>query len=121
MTRQRVMAATRLKLGPLDHGRRVSYEKFLASECEEGYGYELIDGKVYVSPRPDLPHARLDKWVYDCIDRYASLRPEVLNDVYGKAIVCVPGRPGVTRAGPDLVAYQDFPHQRPFADLRWED
>jgi Uma2 family endonuclease len=112
---------TRPKLGPKDHGRPISYADFLASECEDGYRYEIIDGKVYVSAVPNMPHARLDLWIYKALDRYSSLHPEVINLVYNHVAVVVPDRPGVTHPQPDVAAYHDFPLQRPFAEGHWDD
>jgi hypothetical protein len=45
-------AVASVKLGPIDHSRPITYGEFLASAGEEGFRYELIDGKVYVSPTP---------------------------------------------------------------------
>lgn len=47
--------ATRLKLTPADHGREIDPDDFDAAAGEEGYHYELIDGRVYVSPKAELP------------------------------------------------------------------
>ena len=38
-----------------DHGRPMRRDEFEAGEYEEGYKYELIDGKIYVSPQPNAP------------------------------------------------------------------
>ena len=38
------------QLGPADHGRELTYDEFLAGDYEEGHKYELIDGRLYVSP-----------------------------------------------------------------------
>ena len=38
------------RLEPADHGRPMIVEEFVAASTVEGYRYELIDGKLYVSP-----------------------------------------------------------------------
>jgi Uma2 family endonuclease len=113
--------AQKLKLGPRDHGQPISYEDFQASETVEGYHYEIIDGKVYVSPLPNPPHMRLDKWLDQKLDHYCVLRPDVINLVYNKTRVFVPGRKRVTYPEPDVAAYQDYPLSAPFKAVRWRD
>ncbi|MBV9121920.1 MAG: Uma2 family endonuclease [Planctomycetes bacterium] len=113
--------ATVLKIGPADHGRPMTLEEFLASDYEEGYHYELIDGKLYVSPEANLPEARIDRWLFSKLDRYSSEHPEVINFLYYKARVFVPGRPRVTAPEPDVAAYHDFPLDRPNREVRWQD
>jgi Uma2 family endonuclease len=109
------------KLGPADHGRSISFADFLASDVEPGFRYEIIDGRVYVAADPNLPHGRLDMWMYKILDRYSSLRPDVINFVYYRAVVVVPDRPAVTRPQPDVAAYHDFPLDLPIGEGRWDD
>jgi Uma2 family endonuclease len=113
--------ATILKIGPADHGRPIAYDDFKLAEWEEGYQYELIDGKLYVSPQPNLPQGRIEKWIYDKLNRYARKRPEVIDFVYNKARVLVPDRPGVTNPEPDVAAYHAFPLDEPMEEIDWED
>ena len=47
---------TTLRIGPHDHGRELTDDEFFAADYEEGYKYELIDGSLYVSPKPNFPH-----------------------------------------------------------------
>jgi Uma2 family endonuclease len=94
------------RVGPPDHGRPMAFDDFAAAEWEDGYEYELIDGKIYVSPIANLPQGRLERWIYRKLDRYADVYPEVVNFVHGKARVFVRGRPGTTCPEPDVAAYQ---------------
>jgi Uma2 family endonuclease len=112
---------TFLKLGPADHGRPVTVEELRSADTHGGYRYELIDGKLYVSPLPKLPHDRLLHWLYHAVDDYARLRPEVINYVTPTGCVIVPDRPGVTQPQPDLTAFQDFPLDQPMRSVQWED
>ena len=34
-----------------------------SADAEEGYRYEMIEGRVFVSPVPDLPHDDLVEWL----------------------------------------------------------
>src|SRR4051794_2201530 len=113
--------ATVMKLGPADHGRPMTLEEFEKGDYEEGYQYEIIDGKLYVSPLPNLPQGRLDRWLFKKLDRYSDGHLEVINFVYNKPRVPVPGRPGVTVPEPDVSAYRDFPLSEPFAEVQWEE
>ncbi len=110
-----------VKLGPADHGRPMTLEEFHVSDYQEGYQYELIDGKLYVSPQPNAPQGLADRWIYLKLQRYSDDHPEVLNFVYGKCRVFVPGRPGVTNPEPDVTAYKDFPLDLPVSEVRWQD
>src|SRR5262249_38277617 len=88
---------------------------------EEGYQYELIDGKLYVCPLPNPPQGLVEKWINTKVDRYAEHHREIINFVYNKARVFVPDRPGVTNPEPDLAAYRDFPLHLPWEEIRWEE
>jgi Uma2 family endonuclease len=112
---------TVLKIGLADHGRPVTYEDFRTADWEEGYQYEIIDGKLYVSPLPDPPQGLVEKWIYTKVDQYAQQHPEVINLVINKARVFVPNRPGVTNPEPDLAAYRNFPLDRDWEEIRWEE
>jgi Uma2 family endonuclease len=112
---------TAVKIGPKDHGLRMTLEEFMAADNVEGYQYELIDGKLYVSPQAELPQGRVELWILTRLMRYSWERPEVINAVYPKARVFVPGRRRVTNPEPDVTAYRDFPLDRPLDEVRWQD
>jgi Uma2 family endonuclease len=112
---------TVLMLGPADHGRPITREEFDAARGQEGYRYELIEGKVYVSPVPNLPHDFICEWVDSLLDGYRRTHPENLNYLSGKARVYVPGEEESTSPEPDLAGYRGFPHHLPLSDLSWED
>jgi Uma2 family endonuclease len=112
---------TILKLGPADHGRAIDPEELRTAQRQAGYRYEIIDGKIYVTPIPNLPHDRILRWIYRPLDRYAERHPDVINYVTSNGKVIVPDRPGLTEPEPDLVAFRDFPLDLPIAEVRWED
>jgi Uma2 family endonuclease len=111
---------TLLKIGPADRGRPLSLEEFETTAWEEGYRYELIDGKLYVTPAPDAPQVLTEHWIYHKLHRYAQARPDVINFVSFRARVFVPDRPGVTNPEPDAAAYHDFPVGVPHSQVRWQ-
>jgi Uma2 family endonuclease len=83
----------------------------------------LIDGRLSVAPQANLPEGHLETWLYRLLDRYADDHPDVINYVHNKARVFVRDRAdeGVTAPEPDIVAYRNFPLDRPLREWRWED
>jgi Uma2 family endonuclease len=112
---------TLLKLGPKHHGRALTLDEFWAADYQEGHQYELIDGKLYVSPVPNPPQNIVDQWIFTKILLYSREHPEVINYATNKGRVIVPGRPGATVPEPDLLAYRDFPLDQPFRTIRWQE
>lgn len=115
------MSTAALKLGPADHGRPVLLDEYEAADFEPGYKYEIIDGRVCVSPFPNPPENVLDTWLYTAVLFYSHDHPDVVNYVTAKPRVFVPGRRRATVPEPDFAAYHDFPRARPFREVRWRD
>jgi Uma2 family endonuclease len=112
---------TRLHLTPADQGRRLSLEEFESASAQEGYHYELIGGRLEVSPLPDLPHEELRDWLREVLAAYRRQHPEVINHIKVPARVFLPEADEVTAPEPDLAAYQNFPLDRPLRELSWRD
>jgi Uma2 family endonuclease len=112
---------TILKLGPRDHGRAITPEEARTAHRQPGYRYEIIDGKIYVTPVPNLPHDRILRWFLNAVNSYSEKHPDVFNYVTTNGKVIVPDRPGLTEPEPDFIAFRDFPLDSPLADVRWED
>ncbi len=113
--------ATIAVVGPSDHGRPMAISQFDASNFAQGFKYELIDGRVYVTYEPDLSEDWVEKWMYRKVLMYSLQHPQVINFVTDKARVFLPGRRVVTVPEPDLAAYHDFPIHLPIAKMRWQD
>jgi Uma2 family endonuclease len=113
--------ATVLQLGPADQGRPMNYEEYMAGDYQEGYSYELIDGKLYVLPLPDMPYDCLEQWLFFRLKLYAHNHPEVINHVTNKARVFVPGRRRTTCPEPDIAAFRNYPKHLPLKQRRWQD
>jgi len=109
------------KIGPEDHGRSMTFEEYQAGDYQQGYKYELIDGRLYVSPEANFPENWVDRWLFAKVFDFSREHPKIINFVTYKARVFVPGRAGITAPEPDLAAYHDFPLHRPIRKLRWED
>jgi Uma2 family endonuclease len=114
---------TRLHLTPADHGRPLSYEEFATARGQEGFKYELIEGRLDVSPAPGWPHEALRKWLERQLDEYAAGRPDVISHVIAPGRVFLPESPeGVTAPEPDIACYAEVttPAGR-FSELDWRD
>ena len=112
---------TALALGPADHGRLLDLEEFMAADYQGGHLYELVDGRLYVSPLPNLPEDRLEKWLFLKLTLYSLKHRRIINHVTNKARVFVPKRRGVTNPEPDISAYCDYPLDLPFDEVAWRD
>src|SRR5262249_59068749 len=99
---------TAVVLGPADHGRPITREEFESARSQEGYRYELIEGKVYVTPAPNLPHDRIWHWVHSLLEDYGEAHPDILNYVTPRARVILPEAVEETNPEPDLAAYRNF-------------
>ena len=53
------MATVGLRLGPADHGRKMTLEEFDEADAEEGYRYELARGVLEVVEVPNDPHGQV--------------------------------------------------------------
>jgi Uma2 family endonuclease len=115
-----VKAATRT-FGPADHGRAVTDAELAGARWVEGYHYEVIDGRLYVSPLPELPHDDLVEWLADLLRAYVRAHPEVINAVKTRSRVFVPRRRRTTAPEPDLAAYHGYPYDTPRLRRRWRD
>ncbi len=100
--------ATAAQIGPLGHGQPMTLEEFTAADWQEGYQYELIDGKLYVAPLPNLPENRLEEWAGGKLRDYARRYPRVVNFVTSKARVYVRRRRGTTNPEPDLACTREY-------------
>ena len=112
---------TQLYLTPRDAGRPLSLEEFESASGQEGYHYELIEGKLEVSPLPNLPHDFIRKWLERRLDDYSDRYSEIIGHVQAPARVFVPGQPETTTPEPDVAAYRDFPSDTPIEELNWQD
>jgi Uma2 family endonuclease len=115
------MATVAQQLGPEDHGREMSYQEFMEGDYQHGYRYEIIRGKLDVSPLPNAPEDFLEKWLLGKLFVYAQTHPQVIRYLTDKARVFVPSEEEPTVPEPDIAAYKRVPRTRSVAEWRWED
>ncbi len=88
------MDALKTKVGPADHGRRMSLDEFAEADGEPGYVYELSGGVIQVVDIPGITHGQalfaFDLHVFPWI---ASHRELV--HYYGSGDQCVIRLPGL--------------------------
>ena len=115
----RVTAPPRTPIGPADHGRKLSARAIEAAEYMPGFNYEIIAGKIYVSPVPNPPEHILERWLGRALDRYSDARPDVVNFIAARGRVFVPASTGQTVPEPDIAAYNNFPLDADYATVNW--
>jgi Uma2 family endonuclease len=98
----------------------MSLPAFEEAEFAPGFKYEIIDGRLYVSPSPNLPENFLERWLHLALEGYAAAHPDVINYVAIRGRVYLPDRARATVPEPDLAAYADFPEDTAVDDLRWQ-
>jgi Uma2 family endonuclease len=76
-----MIRAVTKKLGPEDHGRRMSLKEFEPAEVQEGYQYELGRGVVVVSDVPKIVHLRQVSATRKQFLAYDLAHPGVINEI----------------------------------------
>ena len=100
---------TRLYLTHKDHGRALSWEEYASADAEEGYRYEMIEGRVFVSPAANSLHEDCIEWLKEMLRAYALDRPDILESVRGATRVFLPDRmEGITAPEPDIACYAEY-------------
>ena len=112
---------TRLYLTPADHGRALSWEEFASADAQEGYRYEMIEGRVEVSPVPNLPHDIVLDRMLRALYAYSAQHDEILPYLSSHSRVFLPDPPeGITAPEPDIAGYtESFPEGTPDTEKDW--
>ena len=111
---------TKIYLTPADHGRPLSWEEFERADAEEGFRYEMIEGKVFVSPVPNLPHDDIVEWLKNLFVAYSQQHPDIIRRVKGPARVFLAERTeDITAPEPDVACYATDPSDLPKAERNW--
>ena len=103
------MLATRLRFGPRSHGRPVTQDELELAEYRPGYKYEVIFGRLYVSPAPNPPHDAVENYIRNQIYLFSLDRPDVVGYVASRARVFVPSEVTETAPEPDIAVYVEEP------------
>jgi Uma2 family endonuclease len=79
MTGTKTKTGGAAKIGPRDHGRKMTLKAFEFAPVEEGYHVELARGYVVVSEVPNYPHAFMTACIRDFLGRYRLENPGALH------------------------------------------
>jgi Uma2 family endonuclease len=72
------MATIATRIGPADHGRRMTLEEFREADEEPGHRYELARGVIEVTEVPNDPHGVIVSNLYDAISQYRRDHPGLI-------------------------------------------
>jgi len=72
-----------IRIGPADHGRRMSLDDFDKAIGQPGYVYELYKGVIEVSDVPKLPHGKVVRALSKDLERYDDEHPGVIYHMAG--------------------------------------
>src|SRR5437868_3236255 len=110
------MPKTIVKVGPADHGKRMSLEDFDKAEAQEGHLYELSRGVIDVSAVPGPKHfAQVDEARQQLAEYRASHREAIYRIGGGSECKLLLWDLDSERH-PDITVYCDSP---PFGDDLW--
>lgn len=115
------MSIAQLKLGPADHGRRLTLDDFEDADFAPGFKYEIIDGRLYVSSEPAPAENTLELWLFGKLWDYSRSPSSVLNRVTNKGRVFVHARKNDTIPEPDIAAFTDYPVDLRNDAVKWSD
>src|SRR5262249_13674654 len=72
------MSTITRRIGPADHGQRMTLDEFIEAEFEEGWLYELARGVIDVTEVPGLNHGRRVLRVARLFILYENTHPGVI-------------------------------------------
>ena len=112
---------TKIYLTPADQGRALSWEEFASADTEGGFRYEMIEGKIEVSPVPNFQHDRVLSQFLSALYLYSAQHKDILPHVSARGCVFLPDPPrGITAPEPDIAGYTDlFPEGTPEVEQDW--
>src|SRR5947209_4426809 len=74
---------SKLRIGPADHGRRMSLKRFEPAAVEETHVYELARGIIVVSEVPAFAHLRQVSAIRRPLMLYQAAYPETIYEILG--------------------------------------
>src|ERR1700676_670838 len=73
-----ILTKTKPKIGPQQHGRKMSLKAFEFAQVEDGHLYELARGYIVVSEVPNFPHARRTAFIRTRLGHFHVENPKSL-------------------------------------------
>ncbi len=119
LTRDASRIVRSVTLRPSDHGKEMSLDDFEHAAGREGYRYELIDGRIEVSPAAEMPHDDIADWLHNEFCEYRNKHRDIIKKVSGRARIHILGRRLSTCPEPDVAVYDRYPHFVPLRNRSW--
>ena len=94
-----------IRIGPEDHGRRMSLDRFDRATGQEGHLYELSKGVIEVVDVPPPSHGRQVHALRSQFVRYEDTHPDVIDFIGGSGEAKVLLSPDQSERHPDLCIY----------------
>lgn len=94
--------------GPADAGRAVQLDEFERAAFTHGFRYQLVAGRLLVTPAPNKPVAEVEDWFLDLLKAYAREHPERLRKVLARARIIARATGADTNVEPDVAAYREW-------------
>ncbi len=103
------MPATVIKVGPADHGRRMSLDEFDKAEVQEGSLYELGRGVVIVSDVPSPRHLAQVDTIRQQLSDYRRDNPGKIHQIAGSGECKILITGLESERHPDVAVYREAP------------
>ncbi len=103
------MLKAAIKVGPADHGRRMSLAEFDHAEVQEGYLYELGRGVIVVSDVPKKRHLYQVESIRDQLVAYKIANPGRIQIIAGGSDCKILVAGYESERHPDLTVYKTLP------------
>jgi Uma2 family endonuclease len=94
--------------GPADAGRAVELDEFEQAGFAHGFRYQLVAGRLSVTPAPNKHEAEVEDWFLDLLKAYAREHPERLRKVLARARIIARATGADTNVEPDVAAYREW-------------
>jgi Uma2 family endonuclease len=107
-----IITKRKTKIGPNDHGRKMSLKDFEFVETQEGYLYELSRGYITVSQIAKLYHGLIVAAVRNHLVMYQMAHPDSIFAILGPAECKLLVRKWTSERHPDLSVYPTKPKGR---------
>ena len=113
------MATITRRVGPSDHGQRMTLDEFIEADFEGGWLYELARGVIDVTEVPLPHHGRIVRRLARMFDHYDALHPGVIDYLAGggECRMCLPGMQSDRH--PDQAVYLNPEPSGPRPWTRW--
>lgn len=99
----------KVRIGPEDHGKRMSLDDFDRAVPAQGYLYELNKGVVEVSDVPKLKHGRVVAFLRRILALYEDAHPDRINYMASGAEAKLLSEPDESERHPDWLIYLSPP------------